>query len=452
VSRPSDGLLKPADASASGESYILHCQYCDWTSLDIGVRFSKPTKITEQLNRLWKERTLPTKPKEDEILEEENESKKLNHECAFANLSSFYKDQLQESGDQQNLFSNSPYSSPANLARIMSLYGGLSYNALKKTQEKPQPMREASKLTEGLCTYSADDVPGEDEVLQRLRFLGLDGTSSLSQRLAGPTNYDAKFLDQLWPVATKLRVRRGKRCRTCRQFLARPEPKVGSMRYKIRLLAVNHIQRLSMRTISSLGPVQSAAFHLRAEPLPEVRLQPNQLQQYILTVRNPIFETVRVTLATPSTTPGRVASRVTILCPSFTVGPAGDVWDEALSTSSLHAADGGRQAAMASLTGSTDTDRQPEAGKIWERSRSSTSVILEVIPGSLRPQNSNASRAEDPSAEDEDVLEIPIYVRAEWEADLHDADTAPANDKKRERESKELAYWCVIGVGRIAGS
>ena len=77
-------------------------------------------------------------------------------------------------------------------------------------------------------------------------------------------------------------------------------------------------------------------------------------------------------------------------------------------------------------------------------------MILEVIPGSLRPPTSNASSAEGPLAEDDDVLEIPIYVRAEWEADLHDADAAPANDKKRERESKELAYWCVVGVGRIA--
>jgi dynactin-4 len=230
------------------------------------------------------------------------------------------------------------------------------------------------------------------------------------------------------------------------------------MRYKIRLLASLHIQRLSIRPFQPAGPPRHASFRLTAEPVEQAKLQPFQTQQYILTVRNPLFDSVKVTLSTPGTTPGKVASRVTILCPSFTVGPAGEnMWDEALSASVIGTgSDGSRRAAMASLTGgSADSDRQPEAGKVWERSRNSTSVILEIVPGSLKPPPSFTPKSEQQPAddilgEDDDVLEIPIHVRAEWDAD-------PANDQghlaageKKERESKELAYWCVLGVGQIA--
>lgn len=452
-SRQSSTHLRPEGGSGSNDSYILHCQYCDWSTLEIDVKFSKPSRITEQLQKVWKARYGPKEEKEGDE-KKQLEGQTLGHDAAFSSLSKFYKDQLSESGDQQSMYGNSPYGSPANLARIMNLYGGLSYNALKKTREKPQPMREAIGLPEGLVTYTADSVSGEDEILAKMKELGLEGTASEEQRLTAPINYETKFQDELWPIAVPLRVRRGKRCRNCRQFLARPEHKVGSMRYKIRLLALNYIQRLSISPLQPTAPRQQAAFQLKPETLPEVKLQPLQTLQYVLTVRNPIFETVKVTLATPATTPGKVASKVTILCPSFTVGPAGDMWDEALSASTTSApGDGSRKAAMASLTGSsTDGDRQPEAGKVWERSRNTTSVILEVVPGALKPAPSMTSKPEEAQAEelaeDDDILEIPIYVRAEWEAVPHDA--AGHADPKAEKEAREFAYWCVLGIGRIA--
>jgi dynactin-4 len=452
--RQSETHLRPADSTASHDAFILHCQHCDWSSLDTGIKFNKPTKITEQLNKLWKARHTP--PEENPLDgSSQVEPVKMDHDTAFKNLMTFYKEQLQEAGDAHNPYGNSPYNSPANLQRIMNLYGGLSYNALKKTREKPQPMREAKDRGEGMVTYVADEDTTDEVALQKLQQLGINATATASQRLATPANFDARFTDDLWPVATPLRVRRGKRCRTCRQFLARPEPKVGSMRYKIRLIAVNFIQRLSVRPLQAAPLMQNTAFHVRADPLPAIRLQPHQAKQYILTVRNPIFESVKITLGTPAITPGRVASRVTILCPSFTVGPAGDMWDEALSASTTSTSDGGRQAAMASLTGSSEADRQPEAGKIWERSRNSTSVILEVVPGSLQQWPSIVPKGdsevkEEQIRKDDDLLEIPIYVRAEWEADAHEDEGLSAGGKKKERENKELGYWCVIGLGRIA--
>jgi dynactin-4 len=159
----------------------------------------------------------------------------------------------------------------------------------------------------------------------------------------------------------------------------------------------------------------------------ETPLKPFKPHQYILTFKNPLFENIKVTLATPNTTPGRFASKVTVLCPEFEVDANTDMWDDALK----------------------DDTRL--------KSRNWVSIILEVVPTSLRLEHQNLlQRDKDevvddgPLKEDEDILEIPMFVRMEWEADAqHDMGTAPGKDKEA-REKRELAYWCVLGVGRIS--
>lgn len=56
-------------------------------------------------------------------------------------------------------------------------------------------------------------------------------------------------------------------------------------------------------------------------------------------------------------------------------------------------------------------------------------------------------RKQEGLTEDEDVLEIPILVRMEWDGDAG-GDGGVGVDRGTER--RELAYWVVIGVGRIA--
>ncbi len=432
---------------------MLQCQFCDWSSLEIDVRFSKPTKITEQLAKQQKTRTSSTHSTTA------SNQKPLDHDEKFTNLVSFYKDQLNDSGDPQNPYSNSPHNSPANLARIMSLYGGLSYNALKKTREKPQPMREALGTPEGFVSFHADR--SDSELIRRSQASGWDGTITSEQQDSAPSNYDSRFNGELWPSATQLRTKRAKRCKTCRHIIARPEPNVGNMRYKIRLLAMNYIPRLMLKSLHSATPLANPAFLLKPGMPQADDLQPHKAQQYILTVKNALFETVKISLATPATTPGKVASRVTILCPSFTVGPAGEVWDEALSASNEPNSDGDRKAAMASLTGSSESsERQPEAGKIWEKTRNSTSIIVEIVPGALQPPPSIVPKTEqqltdEELGEDDDVLEVPVYVRAEWEAEIKPGETVQAkkdaNAMPGEKVSKEIGYWVVLAAGRIAG-
>jgi dynactin-4 len=187
--------------------------------------------------------------------------------------------------------------------------------------------------------------------------------------------------------------------------------------------------------------------------------------QYLLTFKNPIFEAVKVTLATPSVTPGRFASKVTILCPEFEIDANTDVWDEALKDGDVKAAR--RRGGPSGIGGSgaggpEDTPgqlHQAEPGKVWEQGRNWVTIVVEVVPASLRLDKHNFSIAKrdakgeldlSPLREDEDILEIPMYVRLEWETDDAGHDGAPAKDSKDGREKRELAYWCALGIGRIS--
>jgi dynactin-4 len=160
-----------------------------------------------------------------------------------------------------------------------------------------------------------------------------------------------------------------------------------------------------------------------------------------------MFDPVRITLATPSVTPGRVASKVTVLCPQFEIGANSDVWDEALQGAEAPIAD----SRSAALRGG---EKVPEAGKVWDKGRNWTTVVLEVVPGTL-PGTDPLSRggAHDdqiPALPDEDILEIPVFVHMEWEAEAQlEQQNVDKSSKPDDLVTRELAYWMVLGVGRV---
>lgn len=82
-------------------------------------------------------------------------------------------------------------------------------------------------------------------------------------------------------------------------------------------------------------------------------------------------------------------------------------------------------------------------------------MVIEVVPGFLKSIGgfgATDGKEEEQLDEDEDVLEIPIFVRLEFEADVA-ADERGLGDSrgsKGEKERREEAFWTVVGVGRIA--
>ena len=74
-------------------------------------------------------------------------------------------------------------------------------------------------------------------------------------------------------------------------------------------------------------------------------------------------------------------------------------------------------------------------------------MVLEVVPALIEEGGGDAAGLEED--EDEDVLEIPVFVRVEYESEAQGEEGGDGGGKER-REKRELAFWCVLGVGRIA--
>ncbi|KAJ4304821.1 hypothetical protein N0V90_000349 [Kalmusia sp. IMI 367209] len=450
-------------AGENGPPYILACPYCHWSTVEVGIEFEKSTGISAQLARVANGgKHIPTQKERDkererrkemearkrdgrEMLSPSTESTNTDaeredgppsHDDLFSNLSAFYKSQI-DAQTPSNPFSQHDinFSSPSAYSRIMNLYSTTS--SKKNKRSKPGTMREAAASLEGLTIH---DPSSDAAAIERIKKEGWSATLSPSQRNT-QVNPNLRFTDELRPLATLLCTKRSKRCRSCRQILSKPESKITSTRYKIKLLALNHIPRLSIRALSTNPPALVA--NRTAETFDYNALKPGIPTHFLLHLTNPLFDPIKVTLATPSTTPGKLQSRVTILCPQFDVGANTDIWDEALSAS------------MSPIKRGSQLPDQPpqiEAGKIWDRGRNWTSVAVEIVPGFLNPIGLGNGEV-DELEEDEDVLEIPIFVRIEFEADVgvDERGLGDSRGSKGEKERREEAFWTVVGVGRIKG-
>jgi dynactin-4 len=484
-------LELPSDApsgDAAGGPFILSCSWCNWSSLDIGIKFEKHNNITGQLNRLRNEGKTETGAKERESQVERlrregrspdpptekdgGDGSDLAPDELFSRLNTFYRTQISEAWEP-SLFgsygaSDMPFNSPGSISRLLNIYSG------KKTKrQRPKPMREALTPAEGLHVFDPTRDDGAD--LARQRAAGWAGTTSSAQRAfqppaAGPLpgGEAPRRAADLRPAASQLRARRAKRCRACRTLLAKPEPRMSSSRWRIRVLALSYVPKLTLRALDAASPplappALGAALspHLvpllaAAPPAPAAALAPGAPHHFLLTVANPLFDPLRVTLATAPTTPGRVASRVTVLCPQFDVGANSDVWDEALSSSASASAAGKRRSVAPGSSSSGGAglgrldeepgaggQRQVEAGKVWARGRNWTSVVVEIVPGQLP----------DGLAEDEEVLEVAVFVRAEYETEAAGEDKAAGGAGPATagggKEKREVAFWSVLGVGII---
>ncbi|KAJ5887842.1 hypothetical protein N7495_007883 [Penicillium taxi] len=455
--------------------WVLSCGYCLWTTLDIGIKFDKPTNIRNQLQKMTDttapitfdtrsrqasrtfgdlksplstlasvdEQSNALDDSEDPATKEEPAMGPANTDARFAALKSFYRNQISEtSTSPSDPLSDFGFSSPGALNRLMSLYASSSrlsglYGSSKKPKSKPPVMREALTASEGLCIAPEN---GDIAVIERLNSPdgGWEAVASINQR--AEQSPDVRFVDELLPLPVLLRTKRAKRCKSCKHILVKPENKPQSTRFRIRLIALSYVPLPTLRALAL--PTSSA---MPSPPPPDLyALNPLKPILVLLTLKNHMFDPVRITLATPSVTPGRVASKVTVLCPQFEIGANSDVWDEALQGASAPITSGGVRS----------NEKVAEAGKVWDKGRNWTTVVLEVVPGFL-PGSEEGEGAEvagdDTLRQDEDVLEIPVFVHMEWDAEAQLEQNVDKSSKDN-MVSRELAYWMVLGVGQIVPS
>ncbi|RMZ81032.1 hypothetical protein DV738_g2469, partial [Chaetothyriales sp. CBS 135597] len=179
-------------------------------------------------------------------------------------------------------------------------------SSLARAPLSPYSALDANARFTALRSFYKEQIASASASETGLPTAGLDlysSPSSLARIMnlyssVGLGNPTARSVSELRPIPALLRTKRSKRCAACSHILVRPEFKPTSTRYRIRLLALNYIPFVTLR------------------PMPG---------QWILTMRNPLYEKVNVTLGAEAMTPGRHRHRVTILCPEFEVGKSGDV-------------------------------------------------------------------------------------------------------------------------------
>ena len=418
----------------------MNCGYCNWSTLDIGWQFEKLSNIQAQIAKLdvGADSKAPVTPGSPESLKAEKMAPHQGSDAMFKQMKSFYSSQLSTSTGADPLLSPSGglnYSSPASLQRILSLYTSKGSQA-KRGGPKTGTIRESADESEGLRVIGPDE---DAQIIDKLRSEGWSSTASLEQRSRQERR--SRFISDLRPVPNLLRTKRNKRCRTCRHILVKPEPKVQTTRFRIRLLAINYVPTITATPLQPAPLSNLPSIDLKSLPV----LKPIQ---FLLTLKNPLYDSVRVTLATPAQTPGRHGHKVTILCPDFEIGPNIDKWDEAL------AEDRGKRTSRI-LPGSFSAKPEyvggeggkvAEAGKVWEKGRNWTSVVVEFVCSAIG--GLGAGEEEEDEGDDENILETPIFVRAEWEGDMA-ADEGIGAVKGEGKEKRELAYWAVVGIGRV---
>ena len=482
--------------------YILNCHYCMWTTLEIGIKFEKPTNIRGQLEKVKpggkpmisskpgpadlsgkssfaRESFSPSATEDSNPLEQVVTSTgPQDPHARFHALKQFYKDQIaqsasSETGLNSSSFDLATYSSPSSLARIMNIYsnlGSASSTLLKKSQQQPQLMREALTASEGLY-LPAGQVPHMTDA--DALSAAYTSPSILDQRLhqyaPGNGAPESRKVDTLRPVPALLRTKRAKRCLACKHILTKPEIKPTSTRYRLRLLAASYLPLVSLKAL----PYQTQGIAGRFPGIDggEIVLQPGVPSQWVLRLTNPLYERVKVSLGCPAVVEGRADNRgrrrqdrVTVLCPQFEMGPNGDVWDDALNAS--------RHVPMNPADGATEG----VAGRVYETGKNWVGIVIEIEPG-FRPVSRplNDVTAEDLQEEAADteggyshnVMEIPIRVRLEWTVSETESRKVPREEKSasqkllddtegninglKNEDKRELAYWMVLGVGRVDG-
>lgn len=96
---------------------------------------------------------------------------------------------------------------------------------------------------------------------------------------------------------------------------------------------------------------------------------------------------------------------------------------------------------------------------MFDKGRNWTSVVLEIVPvgngdwrKGVREKGQLGNEEVEDEGDDVNVLEIPIRVRLEWkQGDLDGAANGKAklNEEVGDDGRRELAYWMVLGVGRM---
>jgi len=407
--------------------YTLNCTYCQWSSTEIEIEFEKPTGISGislvSLSLIVGQLSKLVPP----FSESQTEFEGLRDH--YANLF----DAGRPSEDAMASFSS----------RYSALLSGKgSFKTRQSTRSLYSRMRPPSRDTDDkpLEYDNIKTIDDERELISRLQSLtSLEDTTTITQRskqLCKP-----RWEESLWPVNMQLRAKRSKRCRACRHILVKPENKPTSTRFRIKMLALYSSSKLKTKllTIRNYIPTLQVRANVESPSTPSLTpkhpahiLTPGTTHSFILTLINPLYDPIRLTLSTPAKSPGPYPHATTILRPEFTVGANADIWND-----------------DEEILPSSEKEKRRSRFGIFEAKRNMISIFMEVVPAIPERTTDNIARKEV-------VVEIPIFVKMIYQMeDVEKDDTLTLVNQVLEEEKgkgkveREIGYWVVVRVGSI---
>lgn len=288
----------------------LVCGHCQWNSQSIGLTGSKSSiesKVSEHHKGSYSEKYTSLMDQYQILAKEDLRRQELLKQTAS---------QAAHRKGRGLYTKYAPYKREGQKLTKSKLKEKLLERANKRFDEAKNewvPLEDAVK-PDLLPTLESELSPVDFDVIDAS---SVDDVASLSQRLQNVTIQPNKTAD-LWPMPTRLLVKRSKRCRVCLHNMIKPELAPDSIRYKMQLFATLHVPNVTLLEI------------------PEFKV--NKAGQVHVQVANPLDQAVEITLA-----------------PRSTEGPVEAVTSEAENP--------GGQDAGAALTGSSVPDSSDtEAG------------------------------------------------------------------------------------------
>ncbi|KAF9581977.1 hypothetical protein BGW38_000821, partial [Lunasporangiospora selenospora] len=307
VSEDPDATLYQSNPTDNAQYYLL-CNMCLWNSQDIGVTFDKPLSLTAQLQ------------KDDEALPDVRE---------FARLKDHFEKYFRSTKSSLPSYLASPSYSTGYSSTSRYLSSVTSTLSSHRTQQ-----------ADDIAHYTpAVQVMESTENLEKLMsIVSIKETTTMKQRLMALQS-QSYSPQRLQPQRIHLRIKKLRRCRSCRHILVKPDQKGNSFGFKINLIALNQLPNITIVSIQRPMIVQTAS-------------------QVILRFTNPRHEEAHVSLqygdgASPS-------HGVAIRSPSFSISPFNEVWEYEVGT-------------IAAPPGATMED-------VYERTANSTCIALDITP------------------------------------------------------------------------
>ncbi|KAJ3215073.1 hypothetical protein HDU67_000853 [Dinochytrium kinnereticum] len=391
--------------------HYLSCSVCRWSSLEIGLKFERPTGLAMQMQKME---------------EETSDFKEFEHlRDHFDRLSRRF---TATASSQSIMRSNNSLSLSANVLAYLPSLGNYATGVTAPNKA----------LSASLSKIFASEGKGGWEIenykQSQVPELGVE-----EELVANTVNLKLEDGTNLKPQRIQLRSKRSKRCRKCDHILIKPEQKAIATRFKIKQMALDFLPSIVIAQLTNMPPLP-----VGVAPHGPLQLPLLQTAQLNLRFTNPLDQEMKIELSTTFNTgnPAETGNcEVTILAPTFIIPPFNDLMDY------------------------DDEDIQGAASGIVEIRGNSVVVAVLVVPKRGAAEEAKSNRVEFPLLVrfTRQVLEpiqlatdppITGYSSATSSTSSLAAEPAPTRPvvspgANRQMIERSDSFWCMVGVGEM---